>query len=156
MRKRVHSRILTPGISVLSTVLRSKKTGAVSADSRLVRTGFSEDLSGADLEKTCAVATPPYGIPVVVQPIYGQPSTRKHLIGVSSAGDHRGVPRDGRSKPKGDPAGYSAGAFLIPSVFAITQVTAFVSEDATWHGLLRGMLLLAALLQTRSTGTNFT
>jgi low temperature requirement protein LtrA len=35
--------------------------------------------------------------------------------------------------------------FDLVVVFAITQVTAFISEDPTWHGLLRGMLLLGAL-----------
>jgi low temperature requirement protein LtrA len=35
--------------------------------------------------------------------------------------------------------------FDLVVVFAITQVTAFISEDPTWHGLVRGMLLLGAL-----------
>src|SRR5437762_9569187 len=35
--------------------------------------------------------------------------------------------------------------FDLVVVFAITQVTGFLSENPTWHGLLRGMLLLGAL-----------
>jgi low temperature requirement protein LtrA len=35
--------------------------------------------------------------------------------------------------------------FDLVVVFAITQVTAFLSEDPTWSGLLRGLLLLGAL-----------
>src|SRR3989440_7833640 len=35
--------------------------------------------------------------------------------------------------------------FDLVVVFAITQVTGFLSEDPTWGGLLRGMLLLGAL-----------
>src|SRR6266516_4903520 len=35
--------------------------------------------------------------------------------------------------------------FDLVVVFAITQVTSFLSHDPTWGGLLRGMLLLGAL-----------
>lgn len=35
--------------------------------------------------------------------------------------------------------------FDLVVVFAITQVTGFISEDPSWGGLLRGMLLLGAL-----------
>jgi low temperature requirement protein LtrA len=35
--------------------------------------------------------------------------------------------------------------FDLVFVFAITQVTGFLAEDTTWGGLLRGMLVLAAL-----------
>ena len=35
--------------------------------------------------------------------------------------------------------------FDLVVVFAVTQVTAFISHDPTWNGLLRGMLLLGAL-----------
>jgi low temperature requirement protein LtrA len=35
--------------------------------------------------------------------------------------------------------------FDLVFVFAITQVTGFLSDDPTWSGLLRGMLLLGAL-----------
>jgi low temperature requirement protein LtrA len=35
--------------------------------------------------------------------------------------------------------------FDLVVVFAITQVTGFLSDDPTWGGLLRGMLLLGAL-----------
>jgi low temperature requirement protein LtrA len=35
--------------------------------------------------------------------------------------------------------------FDLVVVFAITQVTAFLSRDPTWAGLLRGALLLGAL-----------
>jgi low temperature requirement protein LtrA len=35
--------------------------------------------------------------------------------------------------------------FDLVFVFAITQVTTFLSHDPTWSGLLRGMLLLAML-----------
>jgi low temperature requirement protein LtrA len=35
--------------------------------------------------------------------------------------------------------------FDLVFVFAITQVTGFLSDDPTWRGLLRGMLLLGAL-----------
>lgn len=35
--------------------------------------------------------------------------------------------------------------FDLVVVFAITQVTGFLSDDPTWGGLLRGLLLLGAL-----------
>src|SRR5438034_10280447 len=35
--------------------------------------------------------------------------------------------------------------FDLVVVFAITQVTTFLSHDPTWGGLLRGMLLLRAI-----------
>ena len=35
--------------------------------------------------------------------------------------------------------------FDLVFVFAITQVTKLLSHDPTWHGVLRGMLVLAAL-----------
>src|SRR5436309_14820767 len=35
--------------------------------------------------------------------------------------------------------------FDLVVVFAITQVTSFLSHDPTWGGFLRGMLLLGAL-----------
>jgi low temperature requirement protein LtrA len=35
--------------------------------------------------------------------------------------------------------------FDLVFVFAITQVTAFLADDATWGGVVRGMLVLAAL-----------
>src|SRR6266702_3512774 len=35
--------------------------------------------------------------------------------------------------------------FDLVVVFAITQVTSFLSQNPTWGGLLRGMLLLGAL-----------
>jgi low temperature requirement protein LtrA len=35
--------------------------------------------------------------------------------------------------------------FDLVFVFAITQVTSFMSDDPTWHGLGRGLLVLAAL-----------
>jgi low temperature requirement protein LtrA len=35
--------------------------------------------------------------------------------------------------------------FDLVFVFAITQVTSLLAHDPTWHGVLRGMLLLAAL-----------
>lgn len=35
--------------------------------------------------------------------------------------------------------------FDLVFVFAITQVTSFLSENPTWGGLLRGLLLLGAL-----------
>jgi low temperature requirement protein LtrA len=35
--------------------------------------------------------------------------------------------------------------FDLVFVFALTQVTALMSRDPTWHGLGRGMLVLAAL-----------
>jgi low temperature requirement protein LtrA len=35
--------------------------------------------------------------------------------------------------------------FDLVFVFAITQVTGFLSDDPTWGGLLRGLLLLGAL-----------
>ena len=35
--------------------------------------------------------------------------------------------------------------FDLVFVFAITQVTSFLARDPTWHGVLRGMLVLAAV-----------
>ncbi len=35
--------------------------------------------------------------------------------------------------------------FDLVFVFAITQVTGFLAENSTWLGLLRGLMLLAAL-----------
>jgi low temperature requirement protein LtrA len=35
--------------------------------------------------------------------------------------------------------------FDLVFVFALTQVTTFLSDDPTWHGLSRGLLVLAAL-----------
>ena len=35
--------------------------------------------------------------------------------------------------------------FDLVVVFAITQVTSFLSESPTWDGLLRGLLVLGAL-----------
>src|SRR5947199_8585546 len=35
--------------------------------------------------------------------------------------------------------------FDLVFVFAITQVTKLLAHDPTWHGVLRGMLVLAAL-----------
>jgi low temperature requirement protein LtrA len=35
--------------------------------------------------------------------------------------------------------------FDLVFVFAMTQVTSLLVDDPTWHGVLRGMLALAAL-----------
>jgi low temperature requirement protein LtrA len=35
--------------------------------------------------------------------------------------------------------------FDLTFVFAITQVTSLLADDPTWHGVFRGMLVLAAL-----------
>ena len=41
--------------------------------------------------------------------------------------------------------------FDLVFVFAITQVTSLLAHDPTWHGVLRGMLVLVALWRRRAT-----
>src|SRR5919106_506785 len=43
--------------------------------------------------------------------------------------------------------------FDLVFVFAITQVTGLLSDDPTWGGLLRGLLILDAVLRFTPTST---
>ena len=50
--------------------------------------------------------------------------------------------------PEAQPVTFVELFFDLVFVFAITQVTGFLADNATWDGLLRGLFILAALWWT--------